>query len=181
MPSFAGNSRFNKDDTNDYYATEPKAVELLLEQETFTDTIWECACGEGHIAKALVDHNYWVIASDVVDRGYGGVKDFFSHTKKISIDIITNPPYNQAQQFVEHALEIANDGVKIAMFLKLTFLEGQGRRELFKKYPPRTVYVSSGRLQCGKNGVFEGSSAVAYAWFVWEKGNYGDTKIKWIN
>lgn len=181
MPSFTGNSRFNKDDINDYYATEPKAVELLLEQETFTDSIWECACGEGHIADVLENHGHMVIATDVVDRGFGARLDFLSWNSPISIDIITNPPYNKAQEFVEHALELAKDGVKVAMFLKLTFLEGQKRRELFKKYPPRTVYVSSSRLQCGKNGDFSGSNAVAYAWFVWEKGCKGETIIKWIN
>lgn len=31
---------------HDYYATEPKAAELLLEQEKFHEVIWECACGE---------------------------------------------------------------------------------------------------------------------------------------
>jgi hypothetical protein len=178
---YAGNSRINKDDPLDYYATEPKAVELLLEQENFTDTVWECACGKGHIVTALAEHGHWVISTDIVDRGFGCVKDFFDHKDPIRIDIITNPPYNKAQEFVEHALEIAQDGVKVAMFLKLTFLEGQKRRELFKKSPPRTVYVSSSRLQCGKNGDFSGSSAVAYAWFVWEKGYKGETTIKWIN
>lgn len=72
------------------------------------------------------------------------------------------------------------------MFLKLTFLEGKGRKELFEKYPPKVVYVSRSRILCAKNGDFQrmrdtGGSAVAYAWFVWEKGYQGDTIIKWIN
>lgn len=69
------------------------------------------------------------------------------------------------------------------MFLKLQFLEGKQRKELFKKYPPKVVYVSSSRLICAKNGDFSEykSSAVAYAWFVWEKGFKGDPIIKWIN
>jgi ABC-type cobalamin/Fe3+-siderophores transport system ATPase subunit len=83
--------------------------------------------------------------------------------------------------YPEHALKISADGTKIAMFLKLTFLEGQGRRDLFKNTPPQTVYVSSARLQCGKNGCFDGTSMVAYAWFVWVKGEYSPTHIKWIN
>ena len=67
------------------------------------------------------------------------------------------------------------------MFFKLTFLEGQARRDLFRKYPPQTVYVSSARLECGKNGEFTGSSAVAYCWIVWRKGYPGPTHLKWIN
>lgn len=172
---------------NDYYATEPNAVELLLEQETFTPYVWEPACGEGHISKVLEAHGYKVLSTDLIDRGYGeGGVDFLSIKYEdirsdISRDIITNPPYKYAKEFVEHALEISMYSTKVAMFLKLTFLEGQSRRELFAKNPPKTVYVSSARLQCGKNGVFEGSSATAYAWFVWEKGYHGRTVIKWIN
>ena len=54
-------------------------------------------------------------------------------------------------------------------------------RELFGKHPPKTVYVSSARLECGKNGSFTGSSAVAYCWIVWEKGFKGIPQLKWIN
>lgn len=45
------------------------------------------------------------------------------------------------------------------------------------------VYVSSSRLQCAKNGDFDkyANTAVAYAWYVWQKGYDGNTIIKWIN
>lgn len=177
---------------HDYYATEPRAVELLLEQEEFAPYVWECACGEGHMAKVLEQHGYHVLSTDVVDRGYGtGGVDFFQITREdikedTPRDIITNPPYKFAREFVEHALDISAEGTKIAMFLKLTFLEGQKRRFLFEKYPPQTVYVSSSRLQCAKNGDFETykagtGTAIAYAWFIWRKGYQGPTQIKWFN
>ena len=177
------NLRSGNAEENDYYATEPKAVELLLEQEKFSQYVWECACGEGHIADVLETHGHIVHATDLIDRGYGkGNIDFLKETTPIiPMDIITNPPYRYAKEFVEHALDISHNGSKIAMFLKLTFLEGKARRELFKNNPPKTVYVSSARLQCGKNGDFSGTSMVAYAWFVWEKGFKGDPIIKWIN
>jgi len=84
---------------------------------------------------------------------------------------------------VEKALDISADGTKVAMFLKLTFLESKSRRELFRKYPPKTVWVSSARLQCAKNGDFETykqgtGTAVAYCWYIWEKGYVGDTVVK---
>lgn len=189
MKDWVGNSsirncnlRTKDAEAHDYYATEPKAVELLLEQESFRETIIEPACGEGHISKVLEAHGFDVISTDLIDRGYGkGGMDFFKYTRNDGADIITNPPYKYAKEFVEHALNISADGTKIAMFLKLTFLEGKGRRDLFKTHPPKTVYVSSARLQCGKNGCFDGTSMVAYAWFVWEKGHCGPTNIKWIN
>lgn len=168
---------------NDYYATEPRAVELLLEQEEFAEKIWEPACGEGHISKVLEAHGHTVLSSDLIDRGYGHPGLDFLHCPpdEFDGDIITNPPYKHAKEFVEKALEQVADGAKVAMFLKLTFLEGQGRREMFHNTPPHTVYVAPGRLQCGKNGCFDGTSMVAYAWYVWRKGYDGPTTIKWIN
>lgn len=52
---------------------------------------------------------------------------------------------------------------------------------MFLENPPKKVYVSSSRIECAENGKFKGTSAVAYAWFVWEKGFKGDPIIKWIN
>jgi hypothetical protein len=86
-------------------------------------------------------------------------------------------------KFVQKALDTITTGHKVAMFVKLLFLEGKARKKFFEENPPKTVYVSSSRLNCARNGDFETyqSSSVAYAWFVWEKGYKGDTVIKWIN
>lgn len=167
---------------NDYYATDPKAVELLLEKEKFSQKIWEPACGEGHMSKVLMEHGYDVVSTDLTDRGFGiGGVDFLECEQKFDGDIVTNPPYKYAKQFVETALRLVHEGGKVAMFLKLTFLEGQGRRELFRNHPPQSVYVSSARLECGKNGRFTGVLAVAYCWVVWQKGHSGPPLLKWIN
>lgn len=168
---------------DDYYATEPKATELLLGVEKFGEKILEPACGEGHMSEVLKAHGYNVFSYDLVDRGYGQTADFMD-IEKWGGDIITNPPYKYAKEFVEHALEIIPDGHKVAMFLKIQFLETKGRRELFKKHPPKFVYVASGRLRCARNGDFkamENHNAMCYAWYVWEKGYKGDTVLKWIN
>ncbi len=171
-------------ETHDYYATDPKATELLCQLETFCPTIWECACGEGHIAEVLKQNGYTVMCSDLIDRGYGkGGVDFLQIKEKFDGDIITNPPYKYAKEFVERALNIVAGGHKVAMFLKVQFLEGKARKKLFEKYPPKTIYVSSSRLVCAPNGDFKNapSSAVAYAWFIWEKGYTGDTVVRWFN
>lgn len=112
------------------------------------------------------------------------MRDFlFMNNEKWDGDIITNPPYAFAQEFVEQALKMIQPGRKVAMFLKLTFLEGKKRADLFKDNPPRRVWVSSSRLKCAMNGDFEsvGGSATAYAWFVWEKGYQGHPEIHWFN
>ena len=67
------------------------------------------------------------------------------------------------------------------MFLKLQTLEGQDRyRKIYKNNPPKTIYVYSKRKQCTKNGIFKGTSAVCYCWFIWEKGYVGEPTIRWI-
>ena len=171
---------------HDYYATDPKAMELLLEQEMFDKNIWEVACGGGHLAKVLEAHGYNVLSTDLYYRGYGNKEplDFLKDSPdRYDGDIITNPPYAYALPFIERALEIIQPGHKVAMFLKLQFLEGKGRKKFFLENPPKTVYVSSSRLNCAMNGNFDkqSSSAVAYAWFVWEKGFKDNPIIKWIN
>lgn len=189
-PLGASNHSLKEREENDYYATDPKALELLLELEHFSDNVWECACGGGHLSEVLKKHGHHVKSTDIIDRGYIGteIRDFLAVKREelvtdIPRDIITNPPYKLGKEFVEHALNISEDGTKIAMFLKVQFLEGKARRELFNKYPPKTIYVSSSRLLCAKNGEFKEneSSAIAYAWYIWEKGYTGDTVIKWFN
>lgn len=174
----------NERQREDYYATEPKAVEELLKIETFCGSILEPACGEGHISEVLKRNGYHVVSRDLVDRGYGDVADFLSVDNTLwNGDVITNPPYRYAQEFVEKALQIVPNGRKIAMFLRLQFLEGKKRKELFIQTPPKTIWVSSSRLRCAINGDFAqaGSSATAYAWFVWEKGYCGSTTVRWFN
>lgn len=177
----------------DYYATDPIAAEWLLKLEPELNDIWECACGEGHLAKVFNKADKLGYASDLIDRNYGEPNvDFLKEIEPWEGDIVTNPPYKYAKEFTEKAMELVDDGHKVCMFLKITFLESQDRKSFFEKYPPKTIYVSSSRIPCAKNGEFaiwdekKGkevpvSSAVAYAWYVWEKGYTGETVIKWFN
>ena len=177
---------------HDYYATEPKATELLLAQEKFSPIIWEPAAGGLHMTKVLQEAGHKVFSSDIVKRVPNIVAgDFLTEAEDLKnkhigderFDIITNPPYKYALEFAEQSLKMLHDGNKLALFLKLTFLEGKGRKAFFLENPPQTVYVSSSRLKCAANGRFETvkSSAAAYAWFVWTKGVKTPTTIKWIN
>ena len=168
----------------DYYATEPAATDWLCRIEHFDGPILEPSCGEGHISRQLIKAGYGVTSRDLADRGYGEVADFLApENTRWEGDIVTNPPYVFAQEFVEKALAIIPEGRKVAMFLKLTFLEGKRRAALFENYPPRRIWVSHARLKCAMNGDFEhtGGSATAYAWFVWEKGYKGAPEVRWFN
>lgn len=174
---------------DDYYATDPKALEIFLNRidedgVRLHKNIWECACGEGHLSEVLKNRGYKVWSTDLIDRGYGsGNTDFLkSIPDSWCGDILTNPPYKYAKEFVEKALEVTRIGAYTVMFLKIQFLEGQGRRKLFKKHPPKYVYVNSVRQTCYLNGNMSKklSSAACYCWFVWEKGFIGEPVIRWI-
>lgn len=176
-------------EANDFYATDPNSLEIFLkalERDKFKlhENIWECACGQGHLSKVLEARGYEVYSSDLINRGYGIPDTNFLETLeyKLKKDILTNPPYKFAKEFVEHALDILEDGYYCVMFLKIQFLESKDRRRLFDKYPPRYVYVNSARQTCYINGDMSKkmSSASCYCWFIWEKGFNGEPIIRWI-
>ena len=131
----ASNHKNGERQKEDYYATEPAATEWLCKIEHFTGgVILEPSCGEGHISEVLKAHGYDVVSRDLIDRGYGEVADFLSiDNLEWNGDIVTNPPYRFALEFVEKALQIIPKGRKVAMFLKLTFLEGKGTKRTFNQ------------------------------------------------
>lgn len=183
--AFIGSNVFatHEREENDFYATSPEAAEWLCKIENLDRNIWECACGMGHLSKVFERNGHDVLSTDLFDRGYGisGV-DFLQQTQKFNGDIVTNPPFKYAVEFIYKAMELVNEGNKVCMFLKTQFLESSVRRMLFEKYPPHTIWVSSKRIQTCKCGDFNMAKGMfSYAWFVWEKGYTGQTVIKWFN
>lgn len=184
---------------NDFYATDPKAVTKLLEcferdSITISGTEYLEPCvGTGNICDVFKDNtnmNHWTCL-DLVDRGYPNtaVQDFLSWQTSQEFDfIITNPPYSLAADFVKKSIEILSDNGMCCMFLKLQFLEGAKRKELFEKYPPRYIYVFRNRMATWKNGLEKNpdtgkkwAETICFAWFVWVKGSTTEPVIRWID
>lgn len=184
----ASNHTDKEREPNDFYATDPIAVDKLVWSIGFIPSVvWECACGTGCLSERLKQYCHGVVSTDAIDRGYGQVQDFLLAKEMPSgcSCIITNPPYKLATEFILHALSLLPDGGRCIMFLKTTFLEGEKlHRLLFSKYPPQLILQFSKRVLCAKNAEFQKmrkvGSAVSYAWFVWEKGYKGETTITWI-
>lgn len=181
----ASNHSLTEREKDDYYATEPKAIDMLLTKERPAAKIWECACGEGHLSKRLIEKGYTVYSSDKVDRGYGEVRDFLTQSAMPAdgCDILTNPPFRNAIEFILKALELIEGGHRVYMLLRLNFLEGIKRRaELYEPFSPQKVCVFTKRINCARGGDFENypHSAIAYAWFIWQKGYAGRTYIEWL-
>lgn len=189
----ASNHCKDEREENDFYATPPCATKALLKYckenniNIFDRTILEPACGKGHIADVLIEEGLDIIAFDIIDRDYQHQKDkidFFMYDDDVNYNIITNPPYKFAKEFIEHSLDIVKPNCYICMLLKITFLEGKARHEMFKKNPPYKVLIFSNRVNCSKQGDFEKDSeyggAVGYAWYIWKKGYTGKPEIDWI-
>lgn len=190
--SLAGMSTTRERVQDDYYATPYQATEMLLDEVKFSGNFLEPCVGGGHIVDVIKKYypDECVYGVDLVDRGYPNtlVADFLKHDflgQKFD-NVVTNPPFSLAQEFLEKSMEVVNDGGKIAMFLKIQFLEGAKRREMFKKYPPKYIYVFVKRQAPWNNGspVDEKgkpwSSTMCFAWFVWEKGFTGEPIVRWL-
>ncbi len=168
----------------DFYPTPLWGTEALLAYEKFNGPILEPCCGDGAMADVLKNHGYKVLASDLYDHGYGTQRDFYDYDITDNMpNIVTNPPYREAEKMIHHALQISKKG-KVCFLLRLAFLEGQGRyHRLWRQYMPRRVYVFSERLSMFPKGSLETSGGTtAYAWFVWETGkpDLSPPHIHWI-
>jgi hypothetical protein len=188
MAKLPGFHRHDDDDreVNDYYATHPSAIPQLLKILNFNRPmiIREPSSGEGHLSIPLELAGHTVVSSDLVNRGYGihGV-DYLIYNSlfdTVNYDaVIMNPPYKYAVEFIEKSLTQAP---LVAAFLPVRFLESKVRERLYETSPPKYVAVFNRRCHCSKNGLFPAneSSAVFYAWFIWEEGFKGDPSIRWI-
>ena len=147
----ASNHSKQERETMDYYATEPKAIDLLAAKFDIPHRVWECACGGGSLSQRLKERGHEVISTDIIDRGYEGFNgecDFLSRLFHPTIEgdyaIVTNPPYKFVTEFVLTALDVLPDGCYLCLFLKTTALESRGRWEkIYKTTPPDTSFSAS--------------------------------------
>jgi len=176
-------------DALDYFPTPPWATRTLfryvlpaLGVETIA-SVWEPACGEGHMAEIVTEFaSGQVIASDVFDYGYGQAPVDFVNDEPLARPewIITNPPFVAACEFTLRARDLASEGV--AMLARTTWIESIGRYEtLFRDCPPALYAPFVERVPMVKGRWDpDASTATSYAWFVWLNGASGSTRVFWI-
>lgn len=183
---------------NDYYPTsDPRGTNALLDVETFTGPVWEPACGDGAMSKILMDRLRGpTISTDLHDYGFGTTGLDFLTTdrsdwkrllgRNTAMNIITNPPYKFDEEFVLHGLSLKPK--KMAMLLRLAWMEGQWRRDnIFRVCPPARVWVFSKRLSLDRGGVEKlgpngkkNGGMIAFSWWVWEEGHVGNPALGWL-
>jgi len=166
----------------DFWPTPAWATEALLARENLPGRVWEPACGDGALAVVLEAAGYAVDAMDLHDRGHGrGAVDFLMEVKPPPgcRSIVTNPPFNLGTRFMAHALALDPDF--LALFMPLSYLEGQERGGIYDVRPPSRVWVFRRRVTLLKPGVgHEGMrGAKAFAWYVWQ-GHHPPAPVAWI-
>lgn len=164
-----------------FYPTPPEGTRALLAVESFEGAVWECACGTGDMAREFAAAGYEVISTDLVDRGFGEARvDFLMEYRLAAPNVATNPPFKLAERFVRHALQLG--ALKVAMLVRLHFLEGIERAAFFAALPPARVWVFPWRL-CITPGTVKsdrGGGSIPYAWLVWERGHCGPSILGWL-
>lgn len=173
---------------NEYYPTPPEATRALLSVERFDGPIWEPACGEGAIAKVLCDAGHSVVATDLVDYGYGqGRLDFLKATAPRARHIVTNPPYGSglADAFIDKALRFARvTGGNVAMFLNLASLAHRTRTRWWQKHPPARLYAIDD-IVCWPEHLYGPAPRYftkhRYFWAVWTPGHTGPSTFWWLS
>jgi hypothetical protein len=174
------------DHRDDFYSTPPEAVHALLKVENFSGTILEPACGDGAIVNVLRSAGHRVYATDLVERGCPDSEsrvDFLMEpTPSFHIGaILTNPPYALAERFVLHALTL---GVpKVAMLLRLAFLESERRSAILDGGKLARVFVFKRRLPMMHREGWDGplaSNAMPFAWLVWSSSHKGPAELSRI-
>jgi hypothetical protein len=163
----------------DYYPTPAVATQVLLSKVKFEGSVWECASGDGSISKVLEAAGLKVDSSDLRTEGvYGqGGNDFLTDDREVD-NIITNPPYCLAEEFVLKAIQTAKK--KSAFLLRVAFLESERRYHLYTKYPPEKVIVISRRIPFFAKGEWHKTgSTFAHAWYIWNREHKGPTQLEW--
>lgn len=140
----ASNHAKSEREKDDFYATDPSAIDRLLKVYKLPNRIWEPACGSGCLSKRLVELGHEVVSTDLYDRGYGQPNVNFLEQLTSPFDgdyaIVTNPPYKYVTDFVLHALRLAP---VVAMFCKKHSLKAKADTTRFSEIPHPVMSYNS--------------------------------------
>lgn len=134
-----GLSGQHKRNEADFYPTPPECTLALVGRfrGLLGRNVWEPACGDGAISEVLNSLGFDVFSTDLRHTGYGhgGVDALGTRPENID-SIVTNPPFNQAAEFILHA---RSSGLPFAMLLKSTYWHAASREKLFHDTGPAAV------------------------------------------
>lgn len=162
-----GNTAYQRS-SSDFYPTPPEVTKALLDflgVPPENTTIWEPACGEGHMVRQMEDMGYTVIGTDIQSGS-----DFLTVDEPCKYDwIITNPPFSLSEKFIERCIELQKP---FALLLKSQYWHAKKRMTLYNRKPPTYVLPLTWRPDfCfGQRG--GGSPLMDVQWSVWDYSPY---------
>jgi hypothetical protein len=168
---------------NDWYVEPTWCVRQLIAASNFRGTVHDPCCGGGTIPKAFHAAGFNTTACDIVERGYGDIHDFFKDDRSRE-NMVFNPPYKIAEQFIARAIDRIWANGLVAAIVNIKFLASQGRRDrLFKQHPPLEVLICSQRPSMPPGGgLVEAKGGTAdYCWIVWRPNERGSTRLRWLD
>lgn len=149
----------------DFYPTPREVTISLLDflHIPENETIWEPACGQGHMVEVMRERGYDVVATDIQSG-----TDFLTADLPQGVKwIITNPPFKVSERFIKRCLHHKKP---FALLLKSQYWHAARRQQLFATYPPKFVLPLTWR----PDFTGQGSSLMDVCWCVWDD-NYGLT------
>jgi hypothetical protein len=170
---------------DDFYPTPPWVTECLLQHVALRGPVWEPCCGDGAIAKVLAARGHEVVASDLVDHGFGRAGVDILLTSKMPDGcraLVTNPPYGDGGgrgrirnasrhmlDFTRHALCLAERaGGQLALLVRFQWIAGQRVAALLSSAPLEAVIVLTRRIRWFDRGDETNNGQHHHAWIFFD-------------
>lgn len=159
-----GNTAYKRNQS-DFYPTPPEVTQALLDflKLPAGTSVWECACGEGHMVEVMQQNDLRVIGTDLQT----GTDFLLAELPEDFCWIITNPPFSLAEQFIRKADE---HNVPFAMLLKSQYWHAAKRVSLFSDITPAYVLPLTWRPDFLFKTRGKGSPLMDVIWCVWIPG-----------
>jgi hypothetical protein len=160
---------------HDLYETPEWVTRAVLPYIGDPTTVWEPACGNGKITNILKEHHH--VSETDITRG----QNFFDYIEGSANVILTNPPYNLATEFAEHALNLMkpNEG-KVIFLLRTDFDHAKSRKHLFANNPAFTKkLILTKRIVWFENEGKKAQPSFNHAWFIWDWKNKEAPTLDW--
>jgi CRISPR-associated DxTHG motif protein len=157
---------------DDAYYTPPWVTKALIPHLRIRPParVREPAAGNNAIVDVLTAAGFLVSYSDITH----GIN--FLDTLRLAEDaVITNPPYNQSEEFIAHALDLTEPHGLVAMLLRTDYDHAATRAYLFDNEPFARKVVLRKRIRWIPGST--GSPSFNHAWFVWDWRHRGPATI----
>lgn len=162
-----GNTAYKRNES-DFYPTPSDVTQALIDflEIPKDKTIWEPACGVGHMSSVFKSNGYRTISSDInesvaTDFVCDFTKEFYDHECDW---IITNPPFSIAEKFINSAY---NMRIPFALLLKSQYWHSKKRLSLFEQTNPTYVLPLTWRPDFLFKERGKGSPLMDCIWCVW--------------